>query len=94
MVHPIALRDTVPLSEVDIERLLATRMANTLLPVNCEAWLRQAYLRAQSAATQRLVSDVLDDVKAIGEIDDELTELILGALASVEAALDLERLDV
>lgn len=94
MVNPIVLSQTVPLRDVDVERLLATRMTPTLLPAHCETWLREAYLRAQTAATRRLVADVLDDVRAIGEIDDELTDMIIGALASVEAALDVECLDV
>lgn len=84
------LSESVPLADLDLERLLATRSSAALLPAACEAWLHRAYSRADSAATRRLVADVLDDVRAIGDIDDELTDLVIGALASVEAALDLE----
>lgn len=89
-MNPIVLSETVPLSELELDRLLATRSSAALLPAACEAWLRRAYERADTAATRRLVADVLDDVRAIGEIDDELTELVIGALASVEAALEHE----
>lgn len=90
MVNPAALSQTVPLSDVELERLLATHSSAAFLPAACEAWLRRAYERADTAATRRLVTDVLDDVRAIGHIDDELTDVVIGALASIETALELE----
>ncbi len=54
-------------------------------------WLEDAMERAETAQTRRLIADVLGDVRALGPIDDDLVELVIGALASVDAALDLDR---
>lgn len=51
-------------------------------------WLECAFERATTAATRRLIEDVLDDISMIGPIDDELDSLVVNALASVESALE------
>lgn len=55
-----------------------------------QIWLECAYERATTASTRRLISDVMDDISLVGPIDDELDELIIGALASVESALEID----
>lgn len=53
-------------------------------------WLEEAMGRAETASTRRLISDVLEDVRTIGPINGELAEVVLGALCSVELALEIE----
>jgi len=53
-------------------------------------WLECAFERATTASTRRLIEDVLDDISLIGPIDDELDVLVVGALASVESALECD----
>lgn len=56
-----------------------------------QVWLECAFERATTAATRRLIEDVLDDIATIGPIDDELDALVVEALASVESALELDQ---
>lgn len=53
-------------------------------------WLECAFERAATASTRRLIEDVLDDIATIGPIDDELNSLVIGALASIESALECD----
>ena len=53
-------------------------------------WLECAFERATTASTRRLIEDVLDDISLIGPIDEELAEMVVGALASVESALECD----
>jgi len=55
-----------------------------------QVWLECAFERATTASTRRLIEDVIDDISLVGPIDDELNELVLGALASVESALECD----
>lgn len=55
-----------------------------------QVWLECAFERATTASTRRLIADVLDDINLIGPIDDELDELVIGALASVESAIECD----
>lgn len=55
-----------------------------------QVWLECAFERAITASTRRLIEDVLDDISVIGPIDDELSELLIDALASVECALECD----
>ncbi len=55
-----------------------------------QLWLECAFERATTASTRRLIEDVLDDISLIGPIDDELDDLVIGALASVESALECD----
>jgi hypothetical protein len=57
---------------------------------NCQVWLECAFERATTASTRRLIEDVIDDISLIGPIDDELAELVIGALGSVESALECD----
>ena len=55
-----------------------------------QVWLECAFERATTASTRRLIEDVIDDISLIGPIDAELDELVIGALASVESALECD----
>lgn len=55
-----------------------------------QVWLECAFERATTASTRRLIEDVLDDINLIGPIDDDLDDLVIGALASVESALECD----
>jgi len=55
-----------------------------------QVWLECAFERATTASTRRLIEDVLDDISLIGPIDEELDDLVIGALASVESALECD----
>lgn len=55
-----------------------------------QLWLECAFERATTASTRRLIEDVLNDISLIGPIDDELDDLVIGALASVESALECD----
>ncbi len=55
-----------------------------------QVWLECAFERATTASTRRLIEDVLDDISLIGPIDDELDDMVVGALASVESALQCD----
>ncbi len=56
-----------------------------------QVWLECAFERATTASTRRLIEDVLDDISLIGPIDDELDDIVVGALASVESALQYNK---
>ena len=55
-----------------------------------QIWLECAFERATTASTRRLIEDVIDDIAVIGPVDDELEALVVGALASVESALECD----
>lgn len=55
-----------------------------------QIWLECAFERATTASTRRLIEDVLDDISLVGPIDEELSDLVIGALASVESALECD----
>lgn len=63
----------------------------TLSLERCVDWLLDLYQSTSEPVLRRLVSDVLTEVKELGELcdDHELEEVVLGALASVEAAFDV-----
>ncbi|MEZ5342826.1 MAG: hypothetical protein R2706_15710 [Acidimicrobiales bacterium] len=54
----------------------------------CVRWLRSVQGNA-SVATARLIDDVIEDLYAIGGIDDDMVELVLGAVGSVQTAIEL-----
>ena len=55
-----------------------------------QIWLECAFERATTASTRRLIGDVLGDISVLGQIDDELEALVIGALASIESALECD----
>lgn len=58
----------------------------------CHAWLRQAHNAASDEAFRRLVADVMGDLEDLGSMDGELVNLVLGALGSVQSALEVRNL--
>jgi len=78
----LTLAEHAPTIDINGESGCATRAY--------QIWLECAFERATSASTRRLIEDVLDDISSIGPIDDELTDLVIGALASVESALECD----
>lgn len=90
---------TVSLDQIDVTDLLLLVEHAPNLEAGCDSghstlacriWLECAFERATTASTRRLIEDVLDDISVIGPIDDDLAELVIGALASVESALECD----
>jgi hypothetical protein len=55
----------------------------------CVDWLLDLYQAATDARLHVLISEVLDDLRELGPIEGEFEDVVLGALASVEAAFDV-----
>ena len=59
----------------------------------CLQWLAEVRKRTADRALHRLVDDVSNELRmlidAAGHLAEELTDLVVGAMASVEAALDV-----
>lgn len=55
----------------------------------CVDWLLDLYQGTADSQLRTLISDVLDDLRALGPVEGEFEDIVLGALASVEAAFDV-----
>jgi len=55
----------------------------------CVDWLLDLHQETHSAQLRTLISEVLDDLRALGPIEGEFEDVVLGALASVEAAFEI-----
>ena len=55
----------------------------------CVDWLLDLYQVTDDVALRTLIADVLDDLRALGPVEGEFEDIVLGALASVEAAFDV-----
>ncbi len=56
----------------------------------CTDWLLDLYQSDERPKVRRLIAEVIEDLQLLGSIDDADTEdLVLGALASVEAAIEM-----
>jgi len=55
----------------------------------CVDWLLDLYQVTADAQLRTLISEVLDDLRALGPIEGEFEDIVLGALASVEAAFEV-----
>ena len=55
----------------------------------CVDWLLDLYQDTNDAQLRTLISEVLDDLRALGPVEDEFEDIVLGALASVEAAFEM-----
>lgn len=55
----------------------------------CVDWLLDLYQVTADTQLRQLISDVLEDLRAIGPVDDEFEDVVLGTLASVEAAFEI-----
>ncbi len=55
----------------------------------CVDWLLDLFQMTTDTRLQVLISEVLDELREIGPVDGEFEDVVLGALASVEAAFDV-----
>lgn len=55
----------------------------------CVDWLLDLYQATGNAQLRTLISEVLDDLRQVGPFEGEFEDVILGALASVETALEM-----
>lgn len=55
----------------------------------CVDWLLDLYQVTVDVQLRALITDVLDDLRALGPVEGEFEDIVLGALASVEAAFDV-----
>lgn len=74
---------TLSLTGVDIE----TAGLNFM---RCHQWLEEAYESTTNVGIRRLIDDVMDELWAIGSVDGELGEMVIGALESVASALEVD----
>ena len=73
---------TLRLSSLDIE-------VAGLNFMRCHRWLEEAYASTDRPDVRRLIDEVMDELWALGSVDGELGELVLGALESVSAAVEI-----
>ena len=55
----------------------------------CVDWLLDLFQVTTDTRLQVLISEVLDELREIGPVDGVFEDVVLGALASVEAAFDV-----
>ena len=56
----------------------------------CVDWLLDLYRHTDDEDLQLLIGEVIDDLRALGPIEDEFEDIVLGALASVETAFEIK----
>lgn len=56
----------------------------------CVDWLLDLYRSTEDEDLRLLVSDVISDLRALGPIEGEFEDVVLGALASVETAFEIK----
>lgn len=55
-----------------------------------QRWLDEASRMTRNPGVLRLIEDIADDLRALGPIDHEMEEIVLGALESVASAIHVE----
>lgn len=55
----------------------------------CVDWLLDLYNDTTNDQLRMLISEVLDDLRELGPVEGEFEDVVLGALASVEAAFEM-----
>ena len=55
----------------------------------CVDWLLDLYQSTTNVQLRTLISEVLDDLRALGPVEGEFEDIVLGALASVETAFEM-----
>ncbi len=60
--------------------------------IRCHQWLEEAYESTTDQGIRRLIEDVMDDLWTLGSVEGELGDLVIGALESVAAAMEVESL--
>ncbi len=56
----------------------------------CTDWLLDLYQTTEDVQLRTLITEVLDDLRALGPIEGEFEDIVLGALASVEVAFEIK----
>lgn len=56
----------------------------------CARWLRTALDASTDDSFRRLISDVIQDLDALGSVEGELRSLVIGALGSVQSAMEIQ----
>ncbi len=56
----------------------------------CTDWLLDLYQTTQDVQLRGLITEVLDDLRALGPVEGEFEDIVLGALASVEVAFEIK----
>lgn len=92
--------DTIAPSDFDVQDPIATCAAfwNSVTdhdgpsPISfdrCVDWLLDLYQVTLDTQLRTLIAEVLDDLRDLGPVEGEFEDMVLGALASVEAACDV-----
>lgn len=86
--------DTAPFSPVETCEAFWTSVTDHDGPApisfdRCVDWLLDLYQVTEDRQLRGLIADVLEDLRAIGPVEGEFEDVVLGALASVEAAFDV-----
>lgn len=55
----------------------------------CVDWLLDLYQDTTNTDLRTLITEVLDDLRSLGPVEGEFEDVVLGALASVEAAFEM-----
>lgn len=56
----------------------------------CTRWLETALETSTDDSFRRLISDVIEDLHALGSVEGELRSLVIGALGSVQSAMEIQ----
>lgn len=55
----------------------------------CVDWLLDLHQSSDHPVIRQLIADVIDDLRCVGPIEGEFEDVVLGALASVESAIEV-----
>ncbi len=58
----------------------------------CQRWLQNALNSTTDESFRRLISDVMGDLSDLGSVEGELESLVIGALGSVQSAMEVQGL--
>ncbi len=59
----------------------------------CVDWLLDLYQTTEDTDLRALITEVLDDLRSLGPVEGEFEDIVLGALASVEAAFEVKQMN-
>lgn len=66
-----------------------TLVAETISFDRCVDWLLSLYATTSDRDLKTIIVEVLGELRAIGPVDGEFEDLVLGTLASVESAFEI-----
>ncbi len=64
-------------------------LTDNLSPRRCQQWLNQMRGYSADHRIHGLIDDVSRELRELGQFGAELTDVVVGALASIEAAFEL-----